>query len=288
VIFDQILDDAALFPPGNASAEAAVPAHEQHINAAYARCVGPFVVPAARLSEIAALWESGSHQRPLEVALTFSDGPRALVETLALAARSGHIRVVAVEVALPPPITVTDAVHAVRAVVPDAIRAYVEVPRDQRRTELLAALSGSGLRAKFRTGGITADAYPDELELAEAIHRSVAHGVAFKATAGLHHAVRNTDTATGFEQHGFLNIIAAVAAAREGASAGDLAALLGSRDGSSLAETIAALSDDQIEDVRRQFTSFGTCSVVEPLEDLVRLNLLPADTLSAQPQGVHR
>jgi hypothetical protein len=41
------------------------------------------------------------------------------------------------------------------------------------------------LRAKFRTGGVTADAYPDEPELAEAIHLTVAHGLAFKATAGL-------------------------------------------------------------------------------------------------------
>jgi hypothetical protein len=33
------------------------------------------------------------------------------------------------------------------------------------------------LRAKFRTGGVTADAYPDEPELAEAIHLTVAHGL---------------------------------------------------------------------------------------------------------------
>ena len=85
----------------------------------------------------------------------------------------------------------------------------MEVPRDERRGDVIAALADTGLRAKFRTGGTTADAYPDERELADAIHQSLTHDVPFKATAGLHHAVRNTDTATGFEQHGFLNVIAA-------------------------------------------------------------------------------
>jgi hypothetical protein len=109
------------------------------------------------------------------------------------------------------------------------------------------------LRAKFRTGGVTADAYPDEPELAEAIHLTVAHGLAFKATAGLHHAVRNTDPATGFEQHGFLNIIAAVAAATDGSGPDDLAANLRSRDGIALAESVAALTDQQATDIRRRF-----------------------------------
>ena len=42
---------------------------------------------------------------------------------------------------------------------------------------MIAALADTDLRAKFRTGGVTADAYPDEPELAETIHLTVAHGL---------------------------------------------------------------------------------------------------------------
>jgi hypothetical protein len=285
VIFDQILDDAALFPPGEAPAEGAVPAHVEHRRSARARYVGPFIAPASRTAEIATLAAVVGGDR-LDIALTFSGGPDTVAETLARAADLDHIRVAAVEVAIPAGLTVSAAMSTLTAVMPESVRTFVEVPRDERRGELIAALADTGLRAKFRTGGVTADAYPDEPELANAIHRSVTRGVAFKATAGLHHAVRNTDAATGFEQHGFLNIIAAVAAAADGSGPDDLAAILRSRDGIALAESVADLTGQQATDIRRRFLSFGTCSIVEPLEDLARLGLLPA-VAGMDAQGVN-
>ena len=92
-----------------------------------------------------------------------------------------------------------------------SVDVYVEVPRDDRRTAVLDAIAAAGLRAKFRTGGIRADLYPSEAELADSIRAAVDRDIAFKATAGLHHAIRNTDPHTGFEQHGFLNLLLAAA-----------------------------------------------------------------------------
>jgi hypothetical protein len=93
--------------------------------------------------------------------------------------------------------------------------------------------------------------------------------VAVKCTAGLHHAVRHTDPATGFEHHGFLNVLAACAALAAGEAAEPW--LLAD------AETLATgWSPDRVARARAVFTSFGTCSVLEPIDDLVTLGLLPA------------
>ncbi len=108
---------------------------------------------------------------------------------------------------------------------------FVEVPRDDRRPAILAGLVGTPYSAKFRTGGVVATAYPDEAELAAAIHTVATSGVRFKATAGLHHAVRNTDPDTGFEQHGFLNLMLATHRATDGATVEEIAATLADRDG---------------------------------------------------------
>jgi hypothetical protein len=103
----------------------------------------------------------------------------------------------------------------------------------------------------------------------------VGAGVPYKATAGLHHAVRNTDPDTGFEQHGFLNLLLATDAALRGADESDLVPILADRDGSALAERVTALTDDRVAATRATFRSFGTCSVDEPLTEMIDLGLVP-------------
>jgi len=157
---------------------------------------------------------------------------------------------------------------------------YVEVPRDERRADVLDALADSDFDAKFRTGGVRADLYPDEGELADAILGAVTRHLPFKATAGLHHAIRNTDPQTGFEQHGFLNLFLAVDAARQGVDADraglqeHLVEILADRDGRRVARAIRSLEPPRAMAVRASFTSFGSCSVREPLDELTVLGLI--------------
>ena len=62
-------------------------------------------------------------------------------------------------------------------------------------------------------------------------------------------------------------MLAATRAVLDGASADDAAAVLEERDGARLAAT-------ELGSVRSWFTSFGSCSVTEPLDDLIDLGLL--------------
>jgi hypothetical protein len=201
--------------------------------------------------------------------------PSRLAAALAAAAGVPQVRVVAVEVAVPIGVDPAQVVPDLDSAVTDRgdLEAYVELPRDDRRPALLAALAATRYHAKLRTGGVRADLYPDEDELAAAVLACVTAGVAFKATAGLHHAVRNTDPTTGFEQHGFLNLLAAVDAAQRGADHGEVAALLAQRDAAAVAARVAAL-DGRAGPVRDAFHSFGTCSIDDPRTELTALGLL--------------
>ena len=114
----------------------------------------------------------------------------------------------------------------------------------------------------------------DDAELAAEVSAAVAAGVPFKATAGLHHAVRNTDPETGFVQHGFLNLLLATDALLAGGSELDAQGLLAERDGTIVAERVLAVDAAAVERTRRAFTSFGTCSVTEPLAELIELGIV--------------
>ena len=255
--FHRLCDDAAAFPPGNAPLDGAAAQHLEYRASSFADLVGPLVVPMDRVHELVL----GAR---MEVALTAPAGPGSVEAGLRAADRTAGVTVVAVEVAVPDGTNI----DALRNITQD-IDIYVEIPRDSRRDDIFDAVDEFGYRAKFRTGGVTADEYPDEWELAALIYEAAQREVHFKATAGLHHAARNTDPHNGFEQHGFLNVILAAQAANSGARVAELEKILAIRDADVLAGLVAGIEG------QRAFASFGTCSIREPLDDLVRLGLVP-------------
>jgi hypothetical protein len=268
-----LCDDAAIFPPGNLPLDRAVPAHREHRAAGHAALVGAFVVNADRLPQLAGL-VAGDPPGSLEIALTVGD-PTAVAAAVAAADGVAALRVTVMEVAVPegfPPGEVVPFLDAALAGRP-RVAVFVELPRDGRRPELVRCLTGTNYLAKLRTGGIRADLYPEVPELAAAVVALTRAGLPFKATAGLHHAVRNTDPQTGFEQHGFLNVVTAVDAALAGADQARVERLLAERDPDRVAAQARAAGARALP-VRGQFRSFGTCSINDPLEELVALGLL--------------
>ncbi|GAA4668838.1 MULTISPECIES: hypothetical protein [Amycolatopsis] len=259
-----LCDDAAVFPPGNASLPDAVRAYRERAGEWYAGMVGPLVLPADALARLGELLPPDGPRLPVSV--TLPGGPAGLPGVLTAAAEL-PVELRSVEVALP------ESAFASEIEAPEGLDVYVEVPRDARRAAVLQALSGR-YRAKFRTGGVRADLYPDETELAGSIAAVVAAGVPFKATAGLHHAVRNTDPETGFEQHGFLNLLLATDALLTGGTTARARELLSERDGAEVARLVGELDDDRVRATRAAFLSFGTCSIGEPLAELVELGVL--------------
>jgi hypothetical protein len=150
--------------------------------------------------------------------------------------------------------------------------AYVEIAD----IELLDAIQRRGLRAKIRTGGITPDAFPGIDNVAEFLRACKAKGVAFKATAGLHHPLRCVKPLT-YEpnaplgtMHGFLNVFLAAALlvhADAVLAENDPGAFAFDDDGASWRGH--RVSTDELIAMRRDFaTSFGSCSFEEPIDDL--------------------
>lgn len=269
----RLLDDAAIFPPGDLPLSRALTAHLGHLHAAHADLVGPFVVGVADLGSVSDL-TADLPEGSLDLAVT-TPLERA-GEAVARSDRIPAARLTIFEVSLPEGVEAAAVVAALDAAFDERpeLSVFVEIPRDSRHDAVLRSLADTRYLAKLRTGGVRAGLHPDEVELAHSVLGAVTAGVPFKATAGLHHAIRNTDPVTGFEQHGFLNLLVATAIAIEGGTESEVAAVLADRDGARVAETVRTLSPR----VREAFCSFGTCSVAEPVEELAALGLLPPTT----------
>jgi hypothetical protein len=124
---------------------------------------------------------------------------------------------------------------------------------------------------KLRCGGLSSQAFPSLDEIADFLSVINNGGASFKATAGLHNAVRHTDDETGFTHHGFLNLLVATSRSLNG---GDVREALAETDGEKLATEASGLSDQAAHAVRAVFASYGSCSLTDPLKDLTELGLL--------------
>ena len=170
-LLERLFDHAPLFPPASLPLPDALAEDLRARESPHAFVLGRFVCPASRLGEL-----PGSG-REVSAVLDAPLPPGTPVE--------------AVEV--PPS-------ESLAGVGPVAREVYVEVVLDDGLEERLDEIAGERMRAKVRCGGASV---PDAGQLARFVRSCRERGVAFKATAGLHHAVP-TDG-----EHGFLNLLAA-------------------------------------------------------------------------------
>lgn len=262
-----LVDDAAIFPPGDAPLHDATAAFTARGQEWYAGLVGSFVLRDTDLPHVRGL------DAPLSVVVT--GGAGQLAGPIGLADRLG-LRIAALEVVVRDVDDPVGNVRRIDAAARDAgieVPVLIEVPGPPTATWLAAVdeVAACDHRLKLRLGHVDHDLVPDAPTVAGWIDAALDRELRFKATAGLHRAVRHDPEGGG--AHGFLNVLAATLALWDGGSASDAAAVLEQRDGSALAES---LSGPGVSSARRWFTSFGSCSVTEPLDDLISLGLLEA------------
>jgi hypothetical protein len=271
--FRRLVDDAAVFPPGDAPLPEALSAYVGRRDEWYADLVASFVVTDVAIPEV-------TEAVPVSVVVT--GGAGAIVGALKLAAKR-DLTVAGLEIALRDPDDLPGNARRVTAAV-DAARSdgaldedtpvYVELPQTEASASWLAAadvVAEGEHRLKFRTGGLEADLFPTPETLAGWIDAALDHETPFKCTAGLHHAIAHRDHETGFPHHGFLNVLLATRQAFDGATTADVATLLADHYPNDL---VALARNADLAGARRWFVSFGSCSVQEPLDDLVGLGLV--------------
>ena len=269
-----LVDDAAMFPPGNAPVAEAVAAHLGYRRAWFRDLIGPLVVADQKLAEVGRALGEGAE--PLAVSVINTGGAGGLVS---LAGREiPGVRVVAVESALRDLDDLAGNAARVASAATEldgAVRVFVEFPYAPGWDRAVAEVEAAGLFGKIRTGGPDAAETPTYDQLASQLSVLVETDLPFKATAGLHHAWRSDDGDPARpRQHGFLNLLAALEALIEGAEKTEAVDLLARADREEVRANIAGWGDATAAKVRRRLVSFGCCGVLDPVDDLVGLGLV--------------
>jgi hypothetical protein len=286
ILLTGLIDDAAVFPPGNTPLPQALEAHRRHCSAWYAPFIGPLLVPAGATAELTRLVaegaepgtdsDSGSHSggaEPLRVGLVARPGedPAFLTAAAAGLRETPSIEVALIEAGWQP---------GWRGWLREETRIALEIPRGEDRRRGLDDIANASSEcvdaiAKYRTGATPTWAWPDEEDLAEIIDLVVGLDLTVKLTGGLHHVVRAEHGPGGDDpQHGLLNIFCAIDASMRGAGAEDVAEQLRRRDADSLADDIDGWAESRARAVRATLISYGCCDVTDPIGEFVDLDLL--------------
>lgn len=291
-LLERLVDYAGLFPPAKQSMPDAVRAYADYRQGPEAWMLGRFVLPASQLEAFEA---EGAEWLPTTPATSWALS--ALVSADAeLDTQSIHrfndrhrdpargaVHVDTVEFKATDP----DAIAAAEEFV-SGFDAYIEVPVVDDPGPLVGAIAGIGAKAKIRTGGLTPDAIPGARHVVRFMRACLQRGVAFKATAGLHHPLRAEYPLTydagapRGTMFGFLNVFLAAAFMRAGADDAAALDLLEERDPAAIRvepEQVRwrehALGVEELRWARHEAVAFGSCSFREPVDELTALGLLP-------------
>jgi len=279
-LLGRILEYAGLFPPAALDLESALRNYQRYTETDEFWLLGGFILPANRLEEFAGAFErvwGAEQERPWTLKVVCAgetaDDARAIQEFQQGAVFIGSLEAKAAD---------ARAAKEVLERLPAARTRYVEFP-PEKAAQVLPVLGEYGARAKIRMGGATAESVPGVETVARFLLACAKEGLAWKATAGLHHAVRGVrEVAPGgprVAMHGFVNVFLAGAQAFYGANENALVETLSEEDPAAFRlddEVIRwhdnAMIIDQIEKMRSEFAiSFGSCSFTEPVEDLKQM-----------------
>ena len=280
-LLESLIDYAGLFPPADLEMRTAVQNYARYKTGPHAWMLGRFIVPAGRLQEFESAWKSAGEPSGWKLSALVANREKELDILREFNKRyAGGLVIDAVEL---------KAAKATEIQALPGFTGYVEVPSAKNPTVLIAQMAHEDLRAKIRTGGLTADMFPHASAVARFLRACAGAHIPFKATAGLHHPVRcnkpftyASDSPRGV-MHGFLNVFLAAAFARKGYAALFLEQLLSEENAGAFKFSDgefqwrdARLSTDEIAEMRANFAiAFGSCSFEEPISDLQALGLLP-------------
>ena len=285
----EIVDYAGLFPPSQLPMNEAAANYAAYLESNFKWMLGRFVVPVARLAELAQsaetffetgadVWKlsvlaGGEIDRTVETIRQFNENfaGKAVADALEVKAQNAA------------------EIENIAAHLPAGLAVYFELPLDEKLADSVIALAIHRHRAKIRTGGITPDAFPSVEQITRFMRICLAANVPFKGTAGLHHPLRSLKSLTyeknapTAKMNGFLNVFLAAAFLQQGYEPKLIHELLKDEradnfqfraDGVLWRQEYFAHTS-QLRFLReRSIISFGSCSFAEPIEDLQELGLL--------------
>ena len=273
-----LFDYAGMFPPAGLGLEAAVRTYREYRQSNHAYALDCMVVSAKEISELADALQEDVRDLQLSVIATDED-----VETIQRHLDRGMpIKMIELKAAD------RSQVERLKNKLPAGIDVYVELPMDLRNLDVADAVAEAGLHAKLRLGGVVAEAFPTTANVAAMLNELFKRGLAFKATAGLHHAMRGRYPFTYREDsergmmHGFMNLLCAAALVWFGGEEDEVIELLEEEGLLAFRVTEHSIrwrdfdwSADELREVRAGFLrSIGTCSFIEPVRDMEALGWL--------------
>jgi hypothetical protein len=280
------VDYAGLFPPAQLPLADALAEYRRALAGADAWMLGRFIVPAVQLPALADAVVRDAHDgrgwTVSAIVREHMDEDAAAVQ--AFNQRAAHLHVGVDTIECRP--SSSDSITWLAKTFSPAFTVHVEVGVGPTAPDDLRVVARHQLRAKVRTGGLAPDAFPPPASLVAFIESARDVGVPFKATAGLHHAMRGAYPlsdevgAQSATMHGFVNVMLATATVGERFATTTAAALLTRTDRSALVfddERVrwgdVELSIDAIVRMREaQCVSFGSCSFREPADEYRRFD----------------
>jgi hypothetical protein len=285
---DELIDYAGIFPPAALDSIDAANEYGSLIESANSWIVGNIAWSVERLTDFDAFadkgldWSFAAIGRPATDSNSFTEARKAdQLEMDRFLASFPDSDISTYEFKIPHLDLVERATRQFKSLA-KTTDVYFELPWEMDISDALATIAGAEIyQVKFRTGGLKKEMYPTSEQLANAIKQAMDLEVPFKLTAGLHEPVAHLESSNGAQSHGFLNVfVAAAVAYHDDASLRQMVEILDVQEESRWKFSPGGVylddlhfTSNSLDEVRGMFTSFGSCSVQEPLAGLNRLQV---------------